>query len=279
MERQYWHVCTEGLEKDVIFKSDKDFIFGMNGVAVCAFVYNVRVMAFCLMTNHVHFVVEGTEYNCRKFIMSYRRRLSILTRIAGTDICMKLIDSRDYLLTAIAYVLRNPMTSGQNILPFSYRWGSGKCYFRGAEINEGKTLAEIGSRNARKLLHSNSSIPETYRIDSEGMVCPESYVASDFVERLFRSAAQLLYYVSRNDSVEINLASDVLRKTSYTDTELIVSVQRLCKERFLRTDPQSLSIEERCRLAEMLRKIYGIGIRQISRLTGVAPDLLRRLFK
>ena len=28
----YWHVCTDGLEKGLIFKDKDDFIFGMNGV-------------------------------------------------------------------------------------------------------------------------------------------------------------------------------------------------------------------------------------------------------
>lgn len=40
--------------KKVIFKSREDYIVGMNAIPVCAQRFNVTVLAFCLMDNHVN---------------------------------------------------------------------------------------------------------------------------------------------------------------------------------------------------------------------------------
>lgn len=32
--KKYWHVCTEGLKRRIIFSGKEDFVFGMNGIPV-----------------------------------------------------------------------------------------------------------------------------------------------------------------------------------------------------------------------------------------------------
>ena len=44
MEKHYWHICTDGLAREIIFKDVKDYIFGMNGVPVYSFHFGVRIM-------------------------------------------------------------------------------------------------------------------------------------------------------------------------------------------------------------------------------------------
>ena len=58
----YWHICTEGLVKKVIFKSREDYIVGMNAIPVCAQRFNVTVLAFCLMDNHVNKLFRKCYY-------------------------------------------------------------------------------------------------------------------------------------------------------------------------------------------------------------------------
>ena len=57
----YFHVYTKGLEDRLIFRDREDFIAGMNLVAVVCFSVEVRLLAFVLMSNHVHFVVRGSR--------------------------------------------------------------------------------------------------------------------------------------------------------------------------------------------------------------------------
>lgn len=281
--KKYWHVCTEGLKQGVIFKERKDFVFGMNGIPVCALKHRILVLAFCLMDNHVHFIVAGEEQDCRKFVFSYRRRLSVLADMEGVDVCIKAIGDMEYLRMAIGYVLRNPMDAGGKELPFYYEWGSGALYFRG-DVSvpfrswNSQSVADMGPKKMRVLLKSNFILPDYYMVSPEGVVLPENYVRADIVERVFGLPVRFIYSVLRNDAVEMELAGEVLRKVRYTDSELAGSVIGLCRQKFRAESPESLAMEDRCRLAGLLRKRYGIGVKQISRLTGVNPELLSRIF-
>lgn len=38
-------------------------------------------------------------------------------------------------------------------------------------------------------------------------------------------------------------------------------------------------MEDKCRLAGILRKKYGIGVKQIARLTGLSPELVRKVLE
>ena len=120
MEKKNWHICTEGLEDDLIFKSAGDFVYGMNGVPVCALTSGVSILCFCLMDNHVHFIVNGTKADGERFIRQYLRRLSRLVRISVEKASMKLIDDDEYLRHAVGYVLRNPVKA-YNVMPAAYR--------------------------------------------------------------------------------------------------------------------------------------------------------------
>lgn len=128
---KYWHAYTRGLEKGLIFRSREDFVYGMNGVPVCALMCGVDVLSFTLMTNHVHFVVTGREDSCLGFMRNYRRRLSRLADMGGNSaVGMKEIPDKEIFMRTVAYVLRNSLSSEPEVLPLFYEWGSGSCYFR-----------------------------------------------------------------------------------------------------------------------------------------------------
>lgn len=154
MENSYWHICTDGLSREIIFKSEDDFIFGMNGVPVYSFHFDVRIMAFCLMSNHVHFITYGSGTGCKGFIRGYRKRLSCLTDMHAASVSIKLIDDTDYLMKAIGYVLRNPVGAGEKVLPTTYRWGSGHCTSMTPAL-----YAELPSQPSARIRDRSSSAP------------------------------------------------------------------------------------------------------------------------
>lgn len=266
--RDYWHICTRGLEKEVIFKSGEDFVYGMNGVAVFSLIYGLKILAFCLMDNHVHFVVKGSRDVCLRFIRYYKRRLSVLADMTVADECLKEIGDEEYLRRAIAYVLRNPMSAGLNVLPVTYRWGSGALYFNSMYSSlEMSPVSDVSKRMLRKILASRVELPETYRLTREMYVDPACYVCYKEVEALFRYPARMMFYLSRNEDMEMELESGLLDRHRYGDKELHGAVERMCREMFRSDSPDSLCVEDRYRLAAGLRKKYGLSISQLARLT------------
>ena len=134
---EYYHAFTRGLEKDLLFYGDAEFLYGMNIIPRYLKLSGTRLLAFCLMDNHVHFVLEGCRAACNQFIINYKRTVfSFLKKCRERDIPETTvpgivgIESTDSLLTVIAYVLRNPVAAGINYLPQDYKWCSASTCFR-----------------------------------------------------------------------------------------------------------------------------------------------------
>lgn len=272
----YFHVCTDGLSRSMIFRTDGDFINGMNNVALCALLYPVKVQCFCLMSNHVHFVMKGYPEGCRKFINLFKRKVN--SRIAGFDAETAIIriDSNDYMKKVIAYVLRNPMAAQINITPWNYRWSSIGAYFsRIKEYTYGDIEASrMSVRQKRALLNTRLVLPDEFRLSPDGMIYPCNYVDYEFVERLYRTPAEFIYHLSVNNDRIMEAETGIFKHGNYNDQELYNSMQEICRKIFNKSGIECLTIEEKLNLAEVLRKRYGAGAKQISRVTGIDPVLL-----
>ncbi len=274
-----YHVCTDGMSRNILFKDDKDFIKGMNAVAVCRLTFGVRILCFCLMSNHVHFIIKGTYDECVGFIRLYKKRMNGLLEGANTDVSVKQIDTEDYLKTAIAYVLRNPVAAKLPIVPGEYRWSSGNCYFAdGSMYGRRFTKAsDFGSTEIRQRFNTRHALPGDYLITEEGIIWPRCYVDYKTVERLYRTPAAFLYHLAKNMDMENELTTDILRKANYSDQELYNSASTICHSQFGKEALDLLSIEEKLSIARIVRKKYGASAKQISRITGLDPQLLKEL--
>lgn len=274
-----YHVCTDGMSRNILFKDDKDFIKGMNAVAVCRLTFGVGILCFCLMSNHVHFIIKGTYDECVGFIRLYKKRMNGLLEGANTDVSVKPINTEDYLKTAIAYVLRNPVAAKLPIVPGEYRWSSGNCYFADASMYGRRftKASDFGSTEMRKRFNTRHALPGDYLITEEGIIWPRCYVDYKTVERLYRTPAAFLYHLAKNMDMENELTTDILRKANYSDQELYNSASTICHSQFGKETLGQLSIEEKLSIARIVRKKYGASAKQISRITGLDPQLLKEL--
>ena len=98
--------------------------------------YGVEVHAYCLMANHVHFIVTGQDAdaisNTMKVVGScYAQDMNRRYKRTGTlwegRHRSSLIDSQRYLLTCYRYVELNPVRAGLTSKPADYLWSSYHC--------------------------------------------------------------------------------------------------------------------------------------------------------
>ena len=70
-------VTTDHLSDRIWFKDIEDFKVGMNYVAITAFILNMKVVAFILMSNHVHFIIIcKSKAEARQFADYYKNLYS-----------------------------------------------------------------------------------------------------------------------------------------------------------------------------------------------------------
>lgn len=280
-----WHLCTDGMRNSLMFRDREDFIHGMNSVAICSHKEKVAVLAFCLMDNHVHFVVNGYEENCRHFVACFLKRHSewigrrhdehgTLRRV-GTLI--KRVDTREHLRTVISYVHRNPMASGI-CASTNYEWSSASAFF--SNKSEGKKLHrvnEITIRELRGILHTRiTDLPARILINEENMILPCSYLKITFVEKLFGTPVNYMYSINTNNDVEVDMTLIKGRKM-FDDRKLARIIPQICRSEFGSNSFELLTDDDKSRLVSILRRRYHAGTKQIARLTGINLEFLSQL--
>ena len=283
--KRYYHVCSLGLEKNLIFACEEDFISGVNDIAICLTKFDVVVVCFCLMSNHFHFVIYGSEEECCAFAEEYKRRCGIRMRHAKQEVNalqnlrIELNEILDdvYLENAIAYVLRNPLAAKIHIMPYHYPWSSADVYFRGTSSISGTSVNQLSERKRHRILKSKLSLPDEYLIDERGMILPESFVDATITEKLFRHPSRLLFALAKRVESEVELKFGVADKILYTDAELKSLVNELVVRDFAMPGLSSLTGPQKIKLCVLMRKNFNASAKQIARITRVGVDVLDKI--
>ena len=285
MGKSCYHVSSHGLERNDIFRCKEDFIQGMNDIAICVLGFDIRIIAFCLMSNHFHFVLRGTYEECRLFAEEYKRRCAIRMRsrngevqgLRDVKIQLDELDTQNYLENAIAYVLRNSLAAGIPLMPYHYPWSSASLYFQGGQPQGGGRLCEMSERKRFRILKTRIAVPDTYVVNEEGMILPSCYVDISMVENLYRSPARLIYMLSKKVENEMELLLGVAGQVAMTDQEIMTQMPTLIRNEFGKDALEQLTVEQRIKLCLLLKRNYRANVKQIARLTRLSADVVEKV--
>jgi putative transposase len=130
-------VVQRGHNRNVVFVEDDDYRHYIDTLAEWATAFGVRVHAYCLMTNHVHLLLEPETTCALGALMKrlagrqtrYRNRLE---RRSGTlwegRYRSSIVDAESYLGACIRYIELNPVRAGMVSDPFDYPWSSCRAH-------------------------------------------------------------------------------------------------------------------------------------------------------
>lgn len=285
-EREFYHVCSEGLEKRLIFNNRKEFIAGMNHIAICSLKYDVTILCFCLMSNHFHFILSGPYHECWKFGNEFKRMCAMMMKqmqgigegMKDVDIMIKKITDKEYLESAIAYVLRNPIVAGFRLMPHQYPWSSGDMYFRNSYCPTGRRADSFGYKElTQHILNSKIEIPGDYIIDEAGMISPLCYVDYKTVEALFRHPSRLMGMLSAKKEYEFEIFLGIADKYTPDLEELRDSVHELLKVEFGVRTVSQLSMEQKIRLCGMMHRNFRASRKQIALITRLNLETINKI--
>ena len=303
----YYHLCTEGLKETVMFRDNEDYVTGINYLAVCQIASNhiapnhiapnqiasnhiapkkIEIIAFCLMSNHLHIVAKGENAILKKFIISFKRRYSmwlarkynehkILHRTAFT---IKEIGSTEYLKQVIAYVLRNPIAAGINVSPFQYKWSSASCYFRQKDIGSKKVQTGLTGNKIRRIFKTRTLIFDGINIIEGEMADLTSFVKFTEVEAIFKTSRALMYFMSKDNDNDIKLEMNTLKKVSYNDSTVINAIRQICEKKFQTSQINALGIHEKCSLVKYMKKNFNSSPKQIARILSLRLQTIAQIY-
>lgn len=276
MGKPFYLISTSHLEDRIWFLDDEDFKVGMNLVAVAAFICGVTVLDFILMSNHVHFVVQASEEDARRFIDYFKllyskylhNRYGFSKYLRGNTSDIKEIAvCEESLERAIAYVQMNCVAANICVHPSAYPWGCGNAFFSRVPSDGSKRLGDMSKRECIRLLHSNFSLQPDYMVTPEGFINPCSYVSVSLVEKLFGTPKRFQYFLNNSSKARNRLGGDAM--PSFRDQVILSGLSDLCFSLFRKRSMADLSSEEKAEMLKQLRYRFSADIAQLSRVTGI----------
>lgn len=281
--KHYFLITSEHLKDRLWFRDDEDFRVAMNYVAVAAFLSGVMVLAFILMSNHVHFVLECSREQAEEFINKfkrlyaayYQRKYGVSELLRRNKVDIKEINKNEESLErAIAYVMMNSVAANICFEPSGYPWGTGNVLFNGNPF-PGIYLRELSGRARIRMLKSNVKMPDNYRIGTGGYILPESYVQVQEMEDLFRTPKRLGFFLKTSSKARHRFEGGAV--PSFKDQNILSAGVDLCHSLFKVNGISDLKVEQKAELLRQLSRRFSADLNQICRVTGIPYEEASRL--
>jgi len=117
----YYHVMNRGNRRENIFLTEKDRKVFLAGLVDSCETYHIKLIAFVLMTNHFHLLVQTPQANLsefmRHFLVTYtvrfNRRNGRTGHVFQGRFKSLIVDEDEYLLPLSRYIHLNPIRTSQ----------------------------------------------------------------------------------------------------------------------------------------------------------------------
>jgi putative transposase len=132
----WYHVMNRGRHGESIYNDEQDYQAFIDLLKETGSMWNVRIAAYCLMTNHYHLLIQTPKAKldrCMRHIngiytQRYNRKHHMDGQLFRGRYKAILVDADNYLLEIVRYIHRNPVRAGIVKHPRDYRWSSHRGY-------------------------------------------------------------------------------------------------------------------------------------------------------
>jgi len=154
-----YHITARGNNGERIFADDTDRYGYLILLARALRMLDVRLLAYALMTNHVHLVLQTARPNVSAFVRwlhthhakQFNRRHGRMNHLFGERFASRVIVDDLYLVGATVYLHLNPWQAGLVTHPADYPWTSYRTYVYGDQtiVDERPVLDLFGKTLSR----------------------------------------------------------------------------------------------------------------------------------
>ena len=128
------HIVQRGHNRQTVFISDDDYNYYRENLIDFKHEFGCKIYAYCLMTNHVHLIVNpGNNTESLSLLMKrvagrQTRYVNKLEKRTGSlwegRFKSSIISTNEYLPACCRYIELNPLRAGMITDPSEYRWSS-----------------------------------------------------------------------------------------------------------------------------------------------------------
>jgi putative transposase len=127
-----YHVTQRSTDREVLFIDDADFATFCELLELAALRARWRLHAFCLMTNHVHLLIQtpeptlprGMQFLMGEYVEGFNERHDRRGALVQGRYKSLLVETEDHYLECLRYIAWNPVVAGLCERPEHWRWSS-----------------------------------------------------------------------------------------------------------------------------------------------------------
>lgn len=240
-----YHVIIRGCNKQVIFEEKRDYQFFLRLLNTSRSKFNIEIYAYCLMSNHVHLLINEGDHNiskpfrhiCTAYAMKFNKKYQRVGHLFQDRFKSKPVTNMSYFFNALAYIHRNPIEISRTTDFKTYPWSSYNEYFLKEKICNTKFSKDVyngSSKEYSQYMTNKHSKP--IDDDDDPVMKFEFRLSDDEVKALIAQLSGLKHTFDLQ-KLEKSLRDHVIKK---------------CKEK-------------------------KISLRQLERLTGISLGVLRKI--
>jgi putative transposase len=161
-EAACYHVINRGHNRETLFAGEEDFHKFLELLERYRQQFELRFYAYCLMTNHLHLLVQFRDPRelspmmaglQRAYVHHYHRRTGFVGHLWQGRFKSPAIEMESYLLSCARYIERNPLDAKMVELPWDYPWSSCRAHALGEPnplLAQNSYYLELGATPARR---------------------------------------------------------------------------------------------------------------------------------
>jgi len=128
------HIIQRGHNREVVFVGEEDYLYYMSNLKEWKEKLNCKIYAYCLMTNHVHLIIDPGRKAENLGLLMKRvtgRQTRYVNKVQGRTGTLwegrfrsSPINRNEYLLACCRYIELNPVRANMVAEPEEYKWSS-----------------------------------------------------------------------------------------------------------------------------------------------------------
>ena len=127
-----YHLMHRGVRRTEIFSDETDYQVFLEILKVSLDKYQCKIHAYCMMTNHIHLLLETSEDEIGRFmkclseryVMYFNHKYQYRGHLFESRYKSCLVKEDSYFLQTSRYIHLNPVKARIVVKPEDYRWSS-----------------------------------------------------------------------------------------------------------------------------------------------------------
>ncbi|MDC3418326.1 transposase [Aquibacillus salsiterrae] len=241
-----YHIMLRGINRQTIFEDDEDRLRFLTTVKRFKEVSQFNIYSYCLMDNHIHLLLREIDEPVSKaiqrisasYVYWYNQKYERCGHLFQERFKSENVETMPYFFRVVRYIHHNPVKAGLANNVFECKWTSIAEYL--GQSQDGLVDIDL----VLDLLSPNKSKAIQLFIDYIQISTDDHCLDDNVKVRILDSEVR----------------SHLMKLGITTSSEL-----------------QQLNMEKRNQIILELKKMHGVSVRQLSRITGISKSVIDRV--